>query len=143
MKQIEISEKTFIELTKLARPLIDDADTVISNIIRHYKKHHGISSKRGAVPPAVTTKIQNSDKLKNYLLNDYKDMGYVHIIRKIFKESKQSRLNLWAIVNSMFKFPKDNKTEERKERAAKSILSRIRQNPDTFSEPNHKIFKLN
>ena len=142
MKQIEISEKTFVELTKLARPLVDDADAVVSNMIRFYRKHHGISSQYGAKPPACIKRTTNADRLKRYVVDDYKNLDYVRSVVKIFHKNGQPLLNIQAIINCMFKFPNDLKMVDRKERAEKSVMATIRANPDIFSEPELKVFEV-
>jgi len=142
MKTLELQDATFKELVKLARPLIDDSDSLILKLVRHYKKEHTPNSVTGAKP--VLQKTVNPDQLAQFIRPKFKGMRYGPACLKIIQSCGQSSLGIKSIVNLLFKFPEDDQQEDRRWRAQKSLMVMFRNGPysKNFNEPVRAVFSL-
>lgn len=146
MKTLQLQDETYKELAKLARPLIDDADSLVLKLVRHYKKNHGPDSPEGVTPIMnERTRRVNDDKLTDHIRKGFKAMGYGPAIKKIFDQSRQERLGISAIIALLYDFPDDPASiQDRFRRAERSILIVLRNGPHShlFDEPMKGIFQL-
>ena len=144
MKQITVSDQIHNELRKMDHRW-EGADQVLTKLIRFYKKHHGISSKKGAKSPTLHTKTRNPDDIKVFIRKKYQGKKYYEAVQTSFLENQQPSLGMRSIINTIFNFPQDDKFDDRVDRAEKSLRVVLKNSKHAykFKETDNGIFRLN
>lgn len=148
MRQREIEEATFNELTKLTTPLSGETlDSVIMRLVKAYRKNGHVSA---ATPPAsgkFITRKTNPDRLRNLMKQKYNQMTYWEAARAVIIGAKQNRMGLLSITNSVFDFPNTPQKSDRVNRAVRSMQVALRgytggAASKIFKEPEVDVFEL-
>lgn len=140
MKDIQLEDEVFAELAKMSQPLVDTASTVVSKLMKFYKKHNNAQSPNGIKLPTKRTRTKKAD-FRQYIVPRFQDMIYAKVLQKLFKEGTRPMMGIKEITVQIFEFP--NKVDkELIDRAEVSILNTLRHRSEIFSEPSPYVFEL-
>ena len=150
MRNREIQEATLQELAKLTTPLSGETlDTIIMRLVKSYKRNGhapGVAIAKGT-HQVHTARKTNPDKLADLVRPKFKGLTYWQAAQKVFIASKQDRLGLLSITNSIFDFPNTPQKSDRVNRAVRSMSVALRgytggAASKTFKEPEVDVFEL-
>lgn len=149
MRNREIDEGTFNELTKLTTPLSGETlDTIIMRLVKSYKKNgHAPAPQTTARTGKFITRKTNPDRLADLVRPKYKEMTYWQAARAAMIAAKQNRMGLLSITNAVFDFPNTPEKSDRVSRAVRSMQVALRgytggAASKTFNEPEVDVFEL-
>jgi len=144
MKELRVSDEIHRELRKMDTDW-EGADVVLERLVRFYKKHHGVASTGGAKPLKIHTKTKNPDDIKIFIRQKYQGKKYHEAATQAFLDNKQTKLTIESLVNTIFKFPDDERKIDRRDRAASSLWTALKHGTQSykFIETDSRVFRLN